>query len=234
MESSVSSDLLPVSSATNVERAYEFLRRMAIEFDVKPGERLNEGEIARQLQMSRAPVREAMNRLVSEGLLTVVPNQGFSCRRLSASEILALYEVRGDLETAALAGIPAAALPPAIAGLRDLSLSIREEFETTALEILVDRDEEFHLRLAALAGNEARVGILKHINARIRFVRRINLGDPARVRSLDEHLQIVTALEAGDIPAASLLLRRHLTLSAAEAAAAVTRGLARIYATTVT
>jgi DNA-binding GntR family transcriptional regulator len=207
---------------------------MAIEFDVKPGERLNEGEIARQLHMSRAPVREAMNRLVSEGLLTVVANQGFSCRRLSASEILELYEVRGDLETAALAVIPPAALAPAIAGLRQLCLSIRDEFGYTDLGILADRDEELHLRLAALAGNEERVGILKHINARIRFVRRIRLGDPVWLRSLDEHLPIITALEAGDIPAATQLLRRHLTLRTADAAAAVTRGLTQIYASTVT
>ncbi|MGA2082695.1 MAG: GntR family transcriptional regulator [Holophaga sp.] len=225
---------MPNSAVTNVERAYEYLRRKTIEFDVKPGERLNEGEIARHLNMSRAPVREAMNRLVSEGLLTVVPNQGFSCRRLSASEILALYEVRGDLETAALAQVDPATLPSAIAVLDDLSRSIRDGFETASLESLVDLDEEFHLRIAGLAGNDARVGILKHINARIRFVRRINLGDPTRGRSLEEHLEIVEALRAGDVPSACALLRRHLTLSAEEAAAVVSRGLARIYATAVT
>ncbi len=230
----MSSTITAAPGTTNVERAYEFLRRMAIEFDIKPGERLNEGDIARQLAMSRAPVREAMNRLMSEGLLTVVPNQGFSCRRLSASEILALYEVRADLETAALVRIPPEALPAVTGDLAALSQSILDEFDTTPLETLVDRDEEFHLRLAALAGNEARVGILKHINARIRFVRRINLGNPARARSLDEHLHVVAALRAGNQAEAAALMRRHLTLSAAEAAAAVSQGLARIYATAVT
>jgi len=221
-------------SVNSVERAYEFLRRRAIDFDLKPGERLNEVEIARRLRMSRAPVREAMNRLVSEGLLTVVPNQGFSCRRLSASEILALYEVRGDLETAALAGIPRSAVPAAVEELMALCRIMRDEFSLAPLETLVDRDEEFHLRLAGLAGNEERVGLLKHINARIRFVRRINLGDPARVRTLDEHLRIVEALGRGQAAQAALLLRKHLTLGAAEAVAFVTSGLARIYAAAVT
>jgi len=224
---------IPVA-VTNAERAYEYLRRVAIDFNIRPGERLNEGEIARHLNMSRAPVREAMNRLVSEGLLTAVPNLGFSCRRLSASEILALYEVRGDLEAAAVASLVPPAPPQVLADLGQLSRSMRAGFGVESLDALLDWDEEFHLRLAALAGNEERVGILKHINARIRFVRRINLEDPARVSSLDEHLQIVAALEAGDIPGATLLVRRHLTLIAAEVAAAVNQSLARIYAPTVT
>ena len=226
----MSSASMSVSSVTNVERAYEFIRRLTIEFDVRPGERLNEGAIARDLGMSRAPVREAMNRLASEGLLTLVPNQGFSCRMLSAPEILALYEVRSDLECAALAGIPRAALPAAIGPLTALSVAGRDDGRSAPLETLVDQDEEFHLRLAGLAGNEVRVGLLKHINARIRFVRRINLGDLARDRALDEHMRVVDALRAGALEEAAGFLQRHLATCAAAASAAVPRGLARIYA----
>jgi len=226
----VPSVAMAVPQVTHVERAYEFLRRMTIEFDVRPGERLNEGAIARRLQMSRAPVREAMNRLVCEGLLTAVPNQGFSCRRLSAPEVLALYEVRCDLETSALARIPREALAGAIGPLTALSVLTRDGSRNPSLETLVDQDEEFHLRLASLAGNEVRVGLLRHINARIRFVRRINLGDLQRERALDEHLRIVEALRAGELEAASGILRRHLALCAAAATAAVPRGLARIFA----
>ena len=222
------------SAITNADRAYEYLRRVAIDFVLKPGERLNEGEIASNLNMSRAPVREAMNRLASEGLLTVVANKGFSCRRLSASEILALYEVRGDLEVSAIASLQAPVPLQAIAGLDQLGRAMRQGYGTEPIDDLVDLDEHFHLRLAALAGNEERVGILGHINARIRFVRRINLEDPARASCLDEHLRIVAALEAGDIPAATRLLRGHLTLIATEMAAAVNRSLTRIYAPTVT
>ena len=225
----------PLPSALNsVERAYEFLRRKAIEFHLKPGEHLNEGEIAQLLRMSRAPVREAMNRLVSEGLLTVVPNQGFSCRRLSVSEVVALFEVRSDLEAAAVVRIPAAALPEAIAELEALCASMLDQDELLPMEALVDRDEAFHLKLASLSGNLERVGLLRNINARVRFVRRINLEDPARRRPvLEEHLLILSALKDGDMAAAARLLRQHLALSAAEAVAVVHLGLARIYATTV-
>ena len=100
---------------------------MAIDFAMKPGERLNEGEFARVLKMSRAPVREAMNRLVSEDLLTVIPNQGFSCRRLSASEVNALCEVRADLEAAAVGRIPAEALAQGLRSLAKQHAAMRRE-----------------------------------------------------------------------------------------------------------
>ena len=225
---------VPPSTATSVERAYEFLRRMAVEFEIKPGERLNEGEIARRLKMSRAPVREAMNRLVSEDLLTVVPNQGFSCRRLSASEILSLFVVRADLEAAAVSRIPPAALARGTAELASLHAAVHRGIRKLALEALVDRDEEFHLVLAGLSGNLERVGMLKNINARIRFVRRINLEEPARMRrALEEHQAILDSLAAGDLEQAALQLRRHLVLTATDAAASVNQALTRIYATTV-
>jgi DNA-binding GntR family transcriptional regulator len=224
----------PQPAATSAERAYQALRSMAVQFELKPGERLNEVEIANSLHMSRAPVREAMNRLVSERLLTFVPNQGFSCRRLSASETAALYEVRGDLEAAAALAVLAAAAPEAIAGLRAFWCSVTAQQAAAPIESLVAGDEEFHLRLAALAGNPERVRMLQDINARIQFVRLINLEDPARLgQAFAEHAEIVAALGMGDGAAAASLVRRHLSLSAEQAAVSVRQGLARIYADSV-
>jgi DNA-binding GntR family transcriptional regulator len=219
---------------TSVERAYEALRAMTVEFALKPGERLNEVELARRFEMSRAPVREAMNRLVSEGLLTVVPNQGFSCRRLSAAETAALYEVRGDLEAAAALVIARTASAGEKADLVRFCALVLEKQTALTIEELVDRDEEFHLRLAALAGNSERVRLLQNINAKIRFVRRINLEKPERMaQSLQEHADIVSKLRQGDGHAAADLVRRHLALSAEAAAASIRQGLARIYAESV-
>jgi DNA-binding GntR family transcriptional regulator len=218
----------------NVNRAYRVLREKTVRFGFKPGERLNENELARQLGMSRAPVREAMNRLVTEGLLTVVPNQGFSCRKLSASEIAALYAVRADLEAG---GIREAARQPNPAAVEAIA-SYWEEVVATAdampIDDLVARDEEFHLKVAALGGNTERVRMLEHINARIHFVRRINLEDATRRRNgFAEHRKLLKLLLAGDHDAAAEFLRRHLMLNADQATEAIHQGLARIYAETV-
>lgn len=222
------------TASTSVQRAYEALRGMAMRFELKPGERLNEVELARSLAMSRAPLREAMNRLVTEGLLTFVPNQGFSCRRLSAQEIAALYEVRAELEAA---GAQAAAKRATRGELEALDRFWRQTAsvqDDTPLEELVQRDEEFHLKLAALSGNLERVRLLENINARIHFVRRINLENPARRKaSFAEHESVMECLLAGNGDRAAEFLRRHLTLSAEEAASTIREGLARIYAESV-
>ena len=224
----------PAKPSNSVERAYEALRAMTVQFELKPGERLNEVEIARQLDMSRAPLREAMNRLVTEGLLTVVPNQGFSCRKLSASEIASLYEVRADLEAA---GAKAAALRAKRGEVEELDRywrDVRVKQDKTPIETLVARDEEFHLRLAALSGNRERVRMLGNINARIHFVRRINLETPARLKeSFAEHEAIIARLLEGDGDGAAEVIRSHLALSAEEAAVSIREGLARIYADSV-
>ena len=219
---------------TSVGRAYDALRNMAVDFALKPGERLNEVELSRLLNMSRAPIREAMNRLVSEGLLTVIPNQGFSCRRLSASETVSLYEVRGDLEAAAALIAAASASLEDRKALAQFCAMVLGRHATAAIGELVALDEEFHLRLASLAGNPERQRLLGNINAKIRFVRRINLEKPERMRqSLQEHADIAHALVRGDGLGAALLLRQHLALSAEAAALSIEKGLARIYAQNV-
>jgi uncharacterized protein (TIGR02421 family) len=71
---------------------------MAMTYQFKPGERINEVALARRLEVSRTPLREALNRLAAEGFLTMVPNRGFVGRMLDATEIYQLYEFRCEIE----------------------------------------------------------------------------------------------------------------------------------------
>ncbi len=85
----------------SVERAYEALRKMAINFEFKPGERLNETALTKTLDVSRTPLREALNRLVAQGFLTFELGKGFFCRALSPEKVFELYQLRCALETEA-------------------------------------------------------------------------------------------------------------------------------------
>ena len=73
-----------------VESVYQTLREMAVDFRLKPGERINEVALARALGASRTPLREALNRLVSEGFLTFEPGRGFFCRKLMVKDVYEL------------------------------------------------------------------------------------------------------------------------------------------------
>ena len=217
------------AAASTVDRAYEYLRDRLVTFRVKPGARLNESEIAQDLTMSRAPVREALNRLISDGLVRFEPRRGFFSRRLSVSEMSDLFAVRCDLETGALDVAMDGGHAPALAAF--LEPWQRESGEGCELDALVSSDERFHLDLAAVAGNAQRLRFLRNINDRIRFVRRINLETPERRRdSHREHADLLAAIAAGKGRAAQDILRRHLERSAAEMRLQVESALARIYA----
>ncbi|MBO1325475.1 GntR family transcriptional regulator [Acetobacter sp. TBRC 12305] len=217
---------------STADRAYEYLHAMVVSFELRPGEHVNEVSLARVLGMSRAPVREALNRLASEGLVESVSGKGFFCRRLNPRELRDLYAVRADLEAGGLLALADRLAEPDLrARLVDLRAAwVALSAPGQAIEDMVDQDEAFHLALAGVSDNAERVKILRNINARIRFVRRINVERPERqARTLADHLDILNALLDGNAPQAAHLVRAHLQASAREIDHGVADGLLRLY-----
>ena len=214
-----------------MSRAYDAIRAMTVGFAVAPDARLNEVQLAAELGMSRAPVREALNRLVADGLVAFEPRRGFRCRRLSVSEVADLYAVRADLERGAVREAARRGATNEALALRARWRTVLDERDDRSADDLVAADEAFHADLVALAGNDERGRYLANVGDRIRFVRRINLDDPDRRRaSLAEHAPILDAVIAGDGEGAASLLDRHLRMSTDEVRRHVEAGLARIYA----
>ncbi|MCB2140803.1 MAG: GntR family transcriptional regulator, partial [Rhodobacteraceae bacterium] len=89
-------------SEGRVETLYAAVKARAAAFEIRPGERINEVALARELAASRTPLREALNRLVAERLIDFVPGQGFYCRALDVEGIGQLYELRRALEVLAI------------------------------------------------------------------------------------------------------------------------------------
>lgn len=219
------------SSARAVERAYDFLRQQAVGFGFRPGERINEVEIAGVLNMSRAPVREALNRLVMNGLVAFEAGKGFFCRKLSVKELSELYELRSDLEIAAIRGAIANAADEDIWAVRESWTGVVARQKDLDIETLVNCDEQFHLDLAGLAGNAERLKYMQNINERIRFVRRINLETEGRRDTIiGEHSQILDALAVRNEKAILELMKHHLEFSSADLRSHIHEGIARIYA----
>src|ERR1700739_4201147 len=85
-----------------VDRVYNEIRRMAMNCRFLTGERLNEAVLAKELGVSRTPLREALNRLTAEGFLTFSANHGFFRKSLDVKEVFDLYEFRMQLEISAI------------------------------------------------------------------------------------------------------------------------------------
>ncbi|MDF0599682.1 GntR family transcriptional regulator [Psychromarinibacter sp. C21-152] len=215
-------------SEGRVEFLYQTLKARAVGFEFRPGERINEGMVAKELNASRTPLREAMNRLVAEQLVEFRSGQGFFCRALDPTSIFELYEMRMIIETAAARRACQRATTSDIAALRD---QLEADGLTTAgltIREVVTRDEAFHLGIARLVGNSEVVRHLDRINERIRFIRWVDMG--RRVRTTKgEHLKIMEALEARDSERAAAVLKTHVMRRMDEIVAAVREGYSNIF-----
>jgi DNA-binding GntR family transcriptional regulator len=204
---------LPLSRA---EQAYAEIKRRLLLGELRLGARLGEERLASQLGLSRTPIREALFRLHSEGLVDRHPDGGYRPRAPMVSGIRELYEVRRSLELMAVRR-------PLVQGTphdRPMLEHIRDEWATLADELpdpdpgFVIADEAFHLGIAEAAGNSALVELLSNINQRIRVVRMQDFMAIQRIAAtVEQHLHIVTALIDGDLDEAAHALGAHLAES---------------------
>lgn len=227
---------------SSVDRVYETLRDMAINFDFKPGERINESALSTRLGASRTPLREALNRLVAEGFLTLAKGQGFFCRPLEPAKVLELYQARCAVETEGIIRGIENASDQQIADLRAYLDAFEKTYFTCGdLSEVLLQDEEFHLRLAALSGNSELVRMLSNLNERIRYVRMINFKqiraqvpeDRVEDPSLPAHRKIVEAVQRRDKDTAVAALRNHIERRSEETVELVRLAYSQLYVPSV-
>src|SRR6476659_4379445 len=130
------------------DQAYEILRDRILSRELLPGQRLSVPELAREMELSRSPVREAVQRLVNQGLGTERPRQGAVVAVADLHEINDLYEVRAVLEGLSAALATTAAGPGLVAELEDLLADQRVAFEAGDGAGVIRADISFHRRMA--------------------------------------------------------------------------------------
>jgi len=216
-----------------VSSLYARLRSMAASFAFKPGERINESALSRSLGASRTPLREALNRLVAEGFVEFHAGRGFYCRSLSDTRIRHLYEARMAIECETTRQAAHRATPEAIDAIEASLEACAEEYASCTDPIrLMEMDEDFHLRLVALAGNPELQGMLETIYDKIRFVRTADLRrlQAAGRTTTQRHRAILALVRSGDAPAAAEAMRGHIGDRAQHASEAVRLAFADLYA----
>jgi DNA-binding GntR family transcriptional regulator len=211
-------------------RIYEEIRRMAMEYRFKPNERINEVELAARLSVSRSPIREALQRLVTEGLITFQTNRGFFCRGFDVEEIVNLSDVRVLLEERSVSLATQRATNEQLASLVEWWRITAARADSLSSADLTAKDEEFHIRIANLSGNPELARMIEGINTRIHFVRKIEVEKHRRLSTTyTEHTDIAQAMAARDEQRAAKLMHEHISISVADAMSTVKEGLARIF-----
>ncbi len=220
------------------ELAYRSLKRLLLLGEFPLGQRLGEERLAQSIGVSRTPVREALARLHTEGLVRRHPEGGFEPAFPELDRIGELYEVRQALESLALhrsVGAVAGATSHdrrALEALREdwAGMSVEPSGGTDPEFVLLD--EDFHVRLALASGNSAAADLLVGVNEKIRIVRVHDFLTEGRIAdTVQEHLGILDTLLADDVAGAAARLGAHIDYSAevasTHALAAVARMLGR-------
>jgi DNA-binding GntR family transcriptional regulator len=177
----------------------------------KPGVRLIEKELCELTGASRTSVREALRQLETEGLVEVLPNKGPIVASISADQARSLYQVRGALESLAGSLFAKNATDDHIKRLEKAVEAIATAYDSGDIEAMLQAKDRFYAVLLEGAGNEIVPSFLGMLQARISLLRRVSLGQPARLAiSIKEIRGIVAALKRRDAEAAAFACRQHV------------------------
>jgi DNA-binding GntR family transcriptional regulator len=204
--------LSPTVSLAN--RGAGALRDMILNGVLGPGERLNEVELSTRLGISRAPLREAIRDLASQGLLVTVTHKGAFVPRYTADDLRDIYEVRIAVETHAVRIVAKRHSAADIAALRDLLDRTEVEVRSSGSPAYPS-SLDFHSRVLELTGNLHLLEISTSVGRKLHLARARSGSLPERAQeALAEHREIVSRMES-EPEAAAMLMMRHLQLSLA-------------------
>ena len=207
--------------------AYTMLRERLLRFAMLPNQRINEVILAGELKISRTPLREALNRLVAEGLL-MDRGRGFSVPDLEPELVRQLFEARLEIECSNVRLACERAQNDALGELQEFLRASAMESPDASVDRLMELDTRFHDTIALLAGNQVLRKMLSNLNDRIHLVRWIAM-EGRRDRTQGEHRAILQCICARDADGATELMRTHIMHRKDDIIAAIKAAYGHIY-----
>lgn len=198
------------------DAAYAAIRTGIRMGHIPPGSRLHEAELALQLGTSKTPVREALGRLVAEGLATATPGgkSAIHVTVLSNQEIIDLYEARGIIEPPLARMAAQRATDGGVAALRAMLESFESSLQADDVYSLMELDSRIHKTIATISGNRALAQARERLDNSIAIARVTSVQNSHYKTSelaLKEHTQICAAIAAHDGATAERYMAEHIS-----------------------
>ncbi|WP_367387208.1 GntR family transcriptional regulator [Bacillus vallismortis] len=190
---------------------YNQLKKMIFNGTFKPGERINETQLAKSFGVSRSPIREAMRLLEKDGLLKADDRNGFSITSLTAKDVDEIYKIRIPLEQLAVELVIDEADEEELAilekQLEETEKAIHNGMEDTEI---ISLNQKFHELLVDFSHNKHLNNLLEHVNDLIHFCRILNYtGDHRAETILSEHRKIFEEVKKKNKKAAKQYVEAH-------------------------
>lgn len=193
------------------ELAYDKIKHRIITCEFRPGEVLNEAMLSSMIGIGRTPVRQAIDRLYTDGLITVMPRKGIMVKPISLDEIFQVIEVRlvNEIHCARRAAGEADAndIARLSANLDAMSYAAKAR----EIETMMNLDRDFHSLLSNIGRNKVMVDLLRNLHDRsTRFWFISLLANDQHVRVCEQHAAILDAIRRHDREAAAKAIRHHI------------------------
>lgn len=197
-----------VGRQTLQEKVYQELMLSIISGEIQPGTKLNEVNVAKQLNVSPTPVREAFRKLASDGFIEIIPYCGVIVKDIDDEEIREAYECRRVLETL---GLKLAIANLTKENIEDLYRIIDEYKIVTCPKEIFEISTSFHNYILDISRNKILMKLMDSINKIILRDRNISSVNENRVNNIYmEHKKIVDAMAEGDNEKAISAMLQHI------------------------
>lgn len=189
---------------------YQRLRRDILDGKLRPGARLKQEEVTRELGVSRTPVREALHRLETEGLIQFLRRSTVIVSSIPKARVEEIFELRALLESYAAEKAADRLNEKNLGKLHHLVDEMSNYDTQKDIDKLLQRNDEFHKLICALSGNETLLNMLEQIWRDIRRLRfNYLLTEAGHEQSTREHRKLLEALESGDKRLISAIVHKH-------------------------
>ncbi len=195
--------------ATYASMVTERLRDSIVDGTLEPGSQLSEAELATRFGVSRGPVREALQRLIQEGLVRAEPHRGVFVPVLTDADVRDIYLAREALESAAVQHIMATSRAEETADALDVHVERMAEAEAADdWESVGRHDLDFHTALVAATGSERLQRMFSTVISETRLCLGVLTSADARGDLVDEHRQISAMVRTGQAEKALAVLKQ--------------------------
>lgn len=196
---------------TVVDHAYEEIWKRVIMIGGSKEQRLSDVTLAEQLGMSRTPVRQALERLVQEGLVRSDPRRGFWTRTYTAQDIHEIYDIRGALEVLAVRLAASRLSRNDLKAHLDSLYAVRAELDTHPVLRFLQMDIRFHILITRASNNGRLIHSLSLLRSQLSMFQMQDTYYPQRMEiALNDHERILLALLAGNVDEAADCLAGHI------------------------
>lgn len=200
----------PLKKPTLASMVADRLRDLIFQGSIRPGEQLNEVELASRFGVSRGPIREAVRQLAHDGLLRSEPHHGVFVPMLSNEDISDIYQAREAIETAAVKAIFSSGRNVAVgSGLGKLAQTMHRAVTAGESPRVADLDTRFHSELVRSTGSPRLSRMHGALMDETRIVLRLAMSDSLRLKMVNTHVEVAELLESGDLHGTLEALTRH-------------------------